>query len=84
MARQDLDDLKALEQFESDIQWVCDHFDELKRDYPDNYVAILRGKVIAHHSDLDRLLKELEPVHGERISDLAIKFIPSEPVELIL
>lgn len=84
MARQDLNDLIALKQFESDLQWIRDHFDELKRDYPDNYVAVLRGKVIAHHGDLDQLMKELEPLHGEGIGDLAIKFIPSEPVELIL
>ncbi len=74
---------RGFEEFESGILWIRAHFEELKKQYPDQLIAVREGKVIAHSSDLNSLLDMLDP-YGDETSHMAIKFIPSQPLNMVL
>jgi len=76
--------LQELEQFEADMQWICDHYEELKARYPDEFVAVLHGRLIAHNSQIEVLLEGLRSRYEEQMGHIAIKFIYSQPPNIIL
>jgi len=75
---------QELERFEKDMQWIYDHYQDLKRQYPDQFVAVLEGKVAAHNSDIDQLVQELKQRYGDRAGEIAIRFIYREPPNMVL
>ncbi len=38
-----------------DFKWIGEKYSELQRKYPDQYVAIKNGKVVAHGRDVKRV-----------------------------
>jgi len=76
--------VQTLEQFEQDSDWINAHYEELKRRYSEEYVAVYRGSVVAHHREMGTLMKELTQKYGERATCLAVEFISSKKDELIL
>ncbi len=50
------------DQFQRDIEYSETHREELLNQYPEQWVAVLKGKVVGHASDVYQLLDEL----GER------------------
>ena len=52
--------------------------------YPDEYVAVVDGKVVGHKADIENLLAQLRPTYGDATSELAIKFIYKETPAIVL
>lgn len=48
-----------------DIRWLRKHSQELQDKYPDMYVAVYSGKVIAADKDLRKVYEKARP-YGER------------------
>lgn len=59
-----------------DTDWIAAHLPELRRSYPDQWVAVYRGEVIAAGKDL----AEVERVAHERTNerDIAIELVQSD------
>lgn len=62
--REELDDrdlelLEHLEQAIDDEDYLNAHYHEMKAEYPDQWVVVYKGKVVANDKDHTRLLKEL-------------------------
>lgn len=51
-----MSDKERLEQAE---QWVIDHREELRGQYPGEWIAVMDGQVIGHHADPAVLSNEL-------------------------
>lgn len=45
--------------FDLDQQWIADHYDELAGQHAEEWIAVRGQQVIAHDSDLSRLLSQL-------------------------
>ena len=65
--------------FEADHVWVSENLQMLLEQYPEQWIAVKDGKVIASDSDLARLLSKLSnPAHT------CVEFITHEPLEMVL
>ncbi len=50
--------------FDLDQQWIAEHYEELAGEYAEEWIAVKGGQVIAHNSDLNRLLSQVpDPDH---------------------
>ncbi|OGF53277.1 MAG: hypothetical protein A2Z21_01185 [Candidatus Fraserbacteria bacterium RBG_16_55_9] len=69
---------KELEISQKDMQWIYDRYEDLKRQYPGEFVAVYREELLGHGADIAQLVRELKQSHKDRASDIAIKFIYKE------
>jgi hypothetical protein len=76
--------LEQLEGFEEDMKWLNKNYDRLKKEYPEEYVAVLNQKVVDHGDDLKILVARLEEKYPKESDRIAIKYITTKKVELIL
>ena len=75
---------QELERFEKDMQWIYDRYESLKQRYPNEFVAVYNGQIVAHSRDIDALVRELRRQYGDKASEIAVKFIYKEPPNLVL
>ena len=61
-----------------------EHYLELLKAYPEQFVAVKDGRVIAAHSDLAMLAYELRDRGLDARTDVAIQFISSRSATLLL
>lgn len=66
-----------------EVQWWADHQAEFVRLYPDQFVAVLNGEVMAVASDLSTLIAALKE-KSITIQDVWVSFIETDPSRLIL
>ncbi len=52
--------LELLLEAERDRDWIQEKYEELKKDYADNYIIVHNQKVISHNKDIDILLDSKE------------------------
>lgn len=65
--------------FEADHLWVNENLGTLLEQYPDQWIAVKNGQVIASDPDLEGLLSKLpDPAHT------CVEFITREPLEMVL
>lgn len=70
---------KKLRAFEADHVWVSERREWLLRQYPNQWIAVKEGRVIASDPDLLALRSQLsDPAHT------CIEFITREPLEMVL
>jgi predicted DNA-binding protein (UPF0278 family) len=77
------DGLKAIESFMADWIMIGERLDELRKRYPDKYVAAKNGKIVDSDEDLDALLSRLEE-KGIDPSRTPVEFISRKPELLIV
>ncbi len=69
-------DLRA---FEADYAWIEENRETLIQNYPNQWIGVRNGSVIASDPDLDNLIQNLpDPAHT------AVEFIPTEQREVVL
>jgi uncharacterized protein YlzI (FlbEa/FlbD family) len=56
-----------------EIRWLREHYQELQEKYPDMYVAIYEGKVIAADRDFGKVYEKARP-YGDKV---VIEYISS-------
>lgn len=68
-----------LRAFEADHAWISTHLDMLLNQYPDQWIAVKHGLVMATAPDFSDLLSKLpEPALT------CVEFITREPLEMVL
>lgn len=77
------DIIKGIEGFGSDIGWLKSHKIELRKDYKNQFVAVLNKEVIASATDLKKLITQLKKDKIDT-SNVAIEFITEKPIRLLL
>jgi len=76
---------RAFEGFARDMDWIEEHAEELRRSYPEEYVAVQGGRVVGHSAGLEELMEELRIRFGEeKAAQLAIRYIYKEPPAVVL
>jgi len=73
-----------LKRFESDTKWLIEHYDDLKIEYPEEWVASFNNKVVGHDKDLSNLMEKLRAKYREDAGHIAVEFVTPRKVELIL
>ena len=81
------DDLQRTERqrakIEADLAFWRDHYAELAKLYPEQFISVANGRVVASDSDLYRLWKTLEKL-GFRSGETAIEFMTEQPRFVLL
>ena len=77
------DIMVEMEHFDQDIQFVNDNAREIRRLYPDQWVAVYDKQVIGADADLDRLLDDLKAL-GYPLGNSLIRRIETNPINLIV
>jgi len=75
---------QELKQFEEDMGWITEHYEELKQRYPEQYVAVCNRTVVDHDREMRSLMARLMQKYGEHARYLAVEFITAKKYELIL
>ena len=67
-------ELQLLNNANNNLEWLQKHYKQLKVDFPDKFIAIKNGKVIASSTTMEKMLQKLEQIH-ENTDNVLIKFI---------
>jgi hypothetical protein len=76
--------LEKLRDFRTDSIWFNQHYEELKRKYKEEWVAIFHKQVIDHGKSLKILLRRLRKNYPKDAGDMVVEFVTLEEVNLIL
>lgn len=65
------------------LDFLCEHFTELRKDYLNRWVALLEGRVVVEGESLDEIFSELTR-RGIPLGSVATQFVYPEGTEFIL
>ncbi len=78
--------VEILKAFDRNHRWIAKNYEQLKREYPNMYIAVKDEKVIMAEEDKDVLIEKLSKEYGYRRdepSDIAITLIRVKPVSFL-
>lgn len=75
---------QVFDRFAKDMDWIDEHADKMRRSYADEYVAVLDSQVVDHDKSLQRLIERLRDRYGDRVAELAIRYVYKEPPSVVL
>jgi hypothetical protein len=70
-----------LSAFQSNNRWIIENYDELKKQYSDQWIAVLSKTVVDHDPDLKKLVKRLKANRIKVYNQIAVEHVFSEEVE---
>lgn len=76
--------LQELQEFKRDNRWLEKHYDQLVKQYADQYVAVYREKVVDHDNNLQSLLKRLMKSYPDAADHIVVKYLTSQQFDMIL
>jgi len=74
----------VISRFEDNAKWVSRHYEELKKRYVDEWIAVLNETVVDHDRELGKLVKRLRRKHPENYSEIVVEYVTAKEIELIL
>ena len=74
----------VLSSYEENAQWVTVNSEKLKKDFNNQWVAVLNKTVIDHDRDLSQLVKRLRNKYAKSYSQIAVEYISTKELDLIL
>lgn len=75
---------QEMAEYERDLTWVIDNYDELVKDYADEYVAVLNRRVVEYASCIEDLVEKLRCRDTEEMSRILVEFIYREHPNFVL
>ena len=70
--------------FEENDKWLSENYDSLKKQYNNQWVAVLNKAVVDHDADLKSLVKKLKTQYPKEYNEIAVDYVTSEDLDLIL
>jgi hypothetical protein len=71
--------VSKLEQFNSDVEYFNSHRDELLKKYPESYVAVHRGQIIATTKTVEEIAKAIAKVNTPS-DEIVVMFLSTKHV----
>jgi hypothetical protein len=72
-----------LDGIENDSRWLYSHYDGIREEFSDKFIAVKNCRVIGSDEGMEGLVKKLESM-GENPSLLLTKFVSRKDIVLIL
>ena len=76
--------IKELKEFERDGSWIHAHFESLRKKYPNQFLAVHDGRVVAHAKSVRALHAAIRRSDPGLIDRVAVEYLPKEAPSLIL
>ena len=70
--------------YEDNTKWLSNNYERLKKKFNDEWVAVLDKTVIDHGPDLAKLVKRLKQQHSNVYNQIAVEYITTKELNLIL
>jgi hypothetical protein len=70
-------------EFPRNNQWITENYNNLKKQYNNQWVAVLNKAIIDCDTDLKKLVKRLKAQHPKVYSQIAVEYVTAEESELI-
>jgi len=74
----------VLSRYEDNVRWLSSRYDRLKMKYKDEWVAVLNKAVVDHDRELAKLVARLRKKYPDAYSEIAVEYVTSREIELIL
>lgn len=74
----------VLSRYEENAKWISKHYEELKKKFRDEWVAVLNSAVVDHDSKLNRLVERLRKKYPKDYDEIAVEYVTTKEIELIL
>ena len=74
----------VLSNFKENAKWLSNNYDKLKKGFNNQWVAVLDNAVLDHDPDLKKLVKRLKAQYSNVYNQIAVEYITSEELDLIL
>jgi len=78
-----MSDVEYIQIFSDNGNWLDLNYEEIRRKYPNKFIAIKNKRIIAESDDIDKLIKKLISMK-EDLNKVLIEFIPGKDTEFIL
>ncbi|MGD0203008.1 MAG: DUF5678 domain-containing protein [Candidatus Bathyarchaeia archaeon] len=76
--------IELLSNLEGNARWISDNYEALKKRYNNEWVAVLDKSVIDHDRDFSKLVERLRTRFSEKYNEIALEYVTSEELNLIL
>lgn len=73
-----------LSNLEQNTKWLSENYDALQKEFDNEWVAVLNRTVIDHDHELKKLVKRLRTKHSSVYNQIAVEYVTTEKVDLIL
>lgn len=70
--------VEDLTKFEEDFRWLHQHYDRLKSQYPEEYVAVFQKQVVDHDSSLEQLMRRLRAQYPQEVGRIVLEFVSTK------
>ena len=77
-----MDELQLITRMEENEAFIRKKYSELQKLYPDEYIAVDNGRVIAHSKNVKTLSGVLKS-NGVELTTVLVQFIPKSGVEIV-
>jgi len=77
-----MDELQLITRMEENEAFIRKKYSELQKSYPNEYVAVDNGKIIAH-SKTAKTLTGILKSNGVELTTVLVRFIPKKGVEIV-
>ena len=74
----------VLSRYEENAKWLSSNYEELKKQFNGEWVAVLDKAVIDHYVDLSKLVKRLRKKYPKLYSQIAVEYVTTKELDLIL
>ena len=74
---------EQFKRFDKNVEWFQSHYEELKKRYKNEYVAIDNKKVLGHHPNIERLIEKMRRKYGD-LGAFVIEYLTDKKLQLIL
>ncbi len=69
--------------FEANNRWIIENFEELKKQYNNQWVAVLNKALVDQDQDLRKLVKRLKAELSNVYNEIAIEYVTSEEIGMV-
>jgi len=74
----------VLSRYEENAKWISKRYEELKKKFRDEWIAAFDCAVIDHDRELDKLVKRLRKKYPKDYNAIAVEYVTTKEIELIL
>ncbi len=74
----------VLSRYEKNAKWISRHYEELKKKFRDEWIAVLNGAIVDRDRELNKLVERLRKKYPKDYNEIAVEYVTTKEIELIL
>lgn len=76
--------VSVLSGYEENAKWLSNNYEELKKQFNGEWVAVLNKTVIDHDTDLTVIVRRLRQKYSKVYGQIAVEYVSTKELDLIL